>query len=126
MKLYTVHEPPYGGGELELIPEGFSWFAFLFSVIWALWHRLWLEALGFMGLTLALNLIMAVIDAGEPVRAFSWLALHVLIGFEARDLRRAALARRGWRALGVVGGADREAAERRFLDLRDLGRAPVF
>ena len=44
------------------------------------------------------------------------LLISFLVGFEASTLRRFTLARRGWKNVGVVGGDDVEAAERRFFD----------
>jgi hypothetical protein len=40
----------------------------------------------------------------------------LLVGLEAATLRRATLARRRWKSVGVVVGGDRETAERRFFD----------
>ena len=47
MRLYTVHirrnsEAP--DHEAILVRDGFSWGAFLFTLPWALWRRMWLGA----------------------------------------------------------------------------------
>jgi hypothetical protein len=44
------------------------------------------------------------------------LLIAFLIGLEASTLRRFALARRGWRNVGLVSGTNKEAAERRFFN----------
>jgi hypothetical protein len=44
------------------------------------------------------------------------LALHLLLGFHAEDLRRAALARRGWRQAGLVAERDADLALARALE----------
>ena len=45
MAIYAVLEPPEGRTDrTAFIAEGFSWGAFFLTLIWALWHRLWLVA----------------------------------------------------------------------------------
>ena len=49
--VYTVHmrRPALDPGtRLRLVKEGFSWPAFFFSFVWALWSRLWLVAAGLL------------------------------------------------------------------------------
>ncbi len=45
--IYTVHVRGRGRADddVVLVKDGFSWPAFFFSLIWALWHRLWFFAL---------------------------------------------------------------------------------
>jgi hypothetical protein len=41
MRVYTVHIDPLSvapDGDAVLVPEGFSWWAALFTVLWALYH----------------------------------------------------------------------------------------
>ena len=118
MRLYSVHQPPDGGPEdLVLVRDGFSFWAFLFTVLWALWNRLWWEAAGLFVIWVVLSLIMNWLGADDFTQLMISLGFQVLVGFEARDLQRWALKRRGWDELGVVSGNSQEAAERRFLDL---------
>jgi hypothetical protein len=42
--------------------------------------------------------------------------ISLLVAVEAASLRRFALARRGWKNIGIVSGDDLEDAERRFYD----------
>ncbi len=96
-----------------LVPEGFSLLAALFPGFWFLAHRLWLP----LGLYLALSVIAAF---GLPggVLAFLTPAAQLLIGFEAQNIRRWVLARRGLAFSGVVVAANAEAALLRALDAR--------
>ena len=44
MRVYTVHmrRPALDpDADFRLVKEGFSWPAFFFSFLWALWSRLW-------------------------------------------------------------------------------------
>lgn len=118
MRVWTVHLPPSPrpgpeGGLPRLLPEGFAWLAFLLGLPWLLAHRLWLESViyaGVMALLLGLAPAWAVPPAG--------LALHLLLGFQARDLLRGALARRGWREAHLVAERDADLALARVLEAR--------
>src|SRR6478672_4603582 len=96
MRILSVHLPRGSGVAARpsrapvLVREGFSWGAFLFALPWLLLHRMWLEAIGYLGLVLLLAAFVPE-AAALPVA----LALQFLVGAEAQDLRRAALARRG-------------------------------
>ena len=77
MKTYTLHPPreafPYDADALEraeLVKDGFSWGAFLFTFLWFFWHRLWLAGLGVLVAVLALNVVLQVLR-GAAGRAFA-------------------------------------------------------
>jgi hypothetical protein len=123
MPVYTVHEPPpkrrqdrRGPERFRFVRDGFHWWAFLFTALWMLWHRLWLALLGFILATIALQVGMQMMGVGEGPRVVAQLLLQLLIGLEAGSLRRWTLERNGWRTVGVVAGDNQEAAERRFFD----------
>ena len=124
MRIWTVHLPRSGGGAAHgapaslprdpiLVREGFSWGALLFGPIWLLRHRLWLETGAWIGLVL-LTAILLPATYRLPVL----LALQVLLGAEAEDLRRAALGRRGWRLAHVVAAPAEELAVARLFETR--------
>jgi len=97
---YTVHVRGRGRADRDvvLVKDGFSWPAFFFTLFWALWHHLASELLALDPLT----------DAAVG------LAWSVLIGFEANDARRRALARRDYDAEDVILGQSLAQAEHRF------------
>jgi len=118
MRIWTVHAPPAAASPkaekpVLLIPERFSWLAFLFGLPWLLWHRLWLEAALYLGLVLVLGALLPALILPPAM-----LAVEFLLGAEAQDLRRAALARRGWRLTEVVAAPDADQALARLLDAR--------
>lgn len=120
MRVYTVHtlpSSPVPDRDLRLIREGFCWAAFLVAPLWALWHRLWRVL--FLVLLSGIVLDMAVDFAGaDPTSAAAAaLAYSAIIGFGGNDWRRGALARRGYREMGVVAAGDDDGAVRRFFDL---------
>ncbi len=105
MKVWTVHAK--GVSPPLLVPEGFSFWAFLFAAPWFIWHRMWLVLV----LYLAGGVLFgaATMNLSEAVAAPLGFAIQLLIGWHARDLKRWTLRRRGWRMISVVaaqGGED--------------------
>jgi hypothetical protein len=118
-RIYTVHVRRARSGatadrDLVLVKEGFSWPAFFFTLLWALWHRLWLFAVLIAASGVALGLAVEYFQLGPVLETALGLAWSVLIGFEANDLRRRALAWRGFALTDVVMGRSLAAAEHRF------------
>ncbi|HML06599.1 MAG TPA: DUF2628 domain-containing protein [Xanthobacteraceae bacterium] len=118
---YTVHAPPLRGADASPDPErfvfvreGFYLWAFLAAALWMLWHQMWLVLLVYVVVAVGLDAALHYAGAPEYVIVVVWLLISLLIGIEAATLRRFTLARRGWKNVGVVGGHDREDAERRF------------
>jgi hypothetical protein len=123
MRIWTVHmpPPPLAGtagrprrrASPVLVREGFSWGAFLFGPLWLLARRLWLPALLWLVGVLALAALLpaAVSAAALPAAQF-------LLGCHTRDLRRWALARRGYTQAHVVAERDEERALARLLSAR--------
>ena len=121
MSTYMVMAPPdvrdpaaspEAADRLVFIADRFSWSAFCFSVIYLLWHRMWLVLLGYLVVATALELSAAII--GDAAPAVATIAVSLLFAFEANGLRRWTLERKGWRMVAVACGADVEEAELRF------------
>ena len=117
MTSYLVMEPPQAGPsraeEALIIRDGFSLTAFLFPLIWFLWHRMWVEALAFLALAFVIGAVGSLTGGGVFTPVMS-IVLAILIGLEVPALRAAALRRRGWTDWGVVEGANRAEAELRY------------
>jgi hypothetical protein len=122
MRVYTVHAPVANGADLAaadkfvFVRDGFHFWAAAATVIWLLWHRLWLVLIGWIALTLAINFGMGALGAGRGTILLVDLLVAILMGFEAASLRRWTLSRRKWRQVDIVVADDIEAAERRFFD----------
>ena len=123
MSIYSVHEPPPKADTGEPDPErfvfvrdGFSFWAFLLAPLWMLRHRMWLVFLGYVVVTVALQVGLRLIGASTTVIMVAGALVSLLIGFEAASLRRFTLWRRRWKNVGIVVGDDVESAERRFFD----------
>ncbi len=116
MRIYTVHYRPDGGGDIVLVKEGFCWPAFLVGPLWALWHGLWVVALGFLALILLLGGAGAAFALDAVTAAALSVGAATAIGGTANDLRRWTLERRGYSEEGVAMGFGEDAALRRFLN----------
>lgn len=123
MSVYTVHEPPLRAAETMPDPErfvfvrdGFSIWAFLFSWLWMLWHRMWLVLVIYVALAVGLETGLHRAGVSSAVLGIVAFLLSLLVGVEASTLRRFTLARGGWKNVGLVSGDSLEEAERRFFD----------
>ncbi len=121
MTVYSVYEPPVQepdiaerADRLAFVKEGFAWPAFFVSVLWLIYHRMWLEFIVLAVVLVVLPLAFGTTSEGQTLAGWASLAVAVLFAFEANDLRAASLERRGYRLAGVVSGRDRTEAERAF------------
>ena len=121
MAVYTVHAKagsPPGGGDTVFVRDGFSWPAALFTVLWALYHRLWWWALALVVLAAVLGAGAGWLELNDVARAAVEMGFLVLVGFHANDWRRSGLEARGYVLEDIVGGKDLAGAERRFFERR--------
>ena len=112
MRVFTIHARDGVKPRTRLVPEGGSFWAFLFGPLWLLWRGLWLVLLGY----LVLAGVIAVLP--DPWEGVAGLAMQVLFGFHARDLERWTLRRRGFAEAGVVAAGDEEEALLRAVRVR--------
>jgi len=121
MRVYTAHIRVGSAAPDEdavLVKEGFCWPAFLFTLLWALFHRLWWVLLGLFVVGLALSLALEALALHPLIEGAAMLGYQLIIGYVANDLRRWTLARRGFEQVAVVAAPDRAAAEQRFFAAR--------
>lgn len=128
MKVYTVHTHPGNADPMEnaiLIREGFNFWAFLLSGLWALYHRLWLGFFGLVAVSFLCTFAVELFNGG-PEMDFA-LALMTGIGFGliANDLRRRKLTASGWQMVDIVAGHDETDAEHRCFERSKNSRLRV-
>lgn len=118
LRTYTIHLPEGAlrgdGGALDraaIVPDGFSPQAFAFSVLWFLFHRLWLAALLVFVLLGGLAVGGRILGISPVAGIVMSLLASLLIGFEASSLRRWTYARNGRPARDAVVAASRDEAE---------------
>lgn len=121
MRIFTVHmrRPPLDPDrDIRLVKEGFSWPAFFFSILWALWCRLWLAAIVIFAAEFGLSVVLSLLGADELTQMAVSLCFALLLGVVGNDVKRWTLFRRGYLQVAVVSGDTRDLAERRFWDQR--------
>jgi len=122
--IYTVHVAPAADGafpahrqaEAVFVREGFSWPAFFFQPLWALYHRLWFVALLLLAALVLVGLVGEALGLSGQAASLLNLVAALFIGAEANDWRRNAAIRRGYEIRGIVAGETLEDAERRYFD----------
>ena len=127
-KVYTAHVRGRGSidEDIVFVKDGFSWPAFFFTFIWALWHRLWLFALIVVAGGTAVGMISEFLDLDPLTDSVLGLAWAVLVGYEANDARRRGLAARDYDLEDIVLGQNLTQAEHRFfLKHQHIAPAPA-
>jgi len=119
IKIYTVHIKPGTPNPYEkpvFVREGFTIFAFAFTLFWALYHRLWKASL----IILLANLLLMALLRNHLLSADSTaivqLAMNVLIGFHANDWLRAKLKKRGYITADITAADSKLRAEQRYFE----------
>jgi len=119
MTTYTVHmKEAADPDDVVLVPEGFSLGAFLFTALWAFWKHLWIVGLVALVALTALTAVPIHLSIGPEITGIVQLALSILFGFEANNLRRFTLARSGYREIALVSGDSLLDAELRYFASR--------
>ncbi len=122
MPVYTVHAPATGNtgiaatDKFVFVRDGFYVWATVLGVLWLAWQRLWLALIGWIVLTVGVDVGLAALGVGRSTILAVNLLLALLFGLEAASLRRWTLSRRKWRQLDIVVADDEESAERRFFE----------
>jgi hypothetical protein len=101
-----------------MVKEGFSWPAFLISLPWLIWHRMWIVLLFYLALVLGLAALSEFGQLPDQAMTVASLAVALVLGFEGNGLLRWTLARRGYEEIGEVAAATSQAAEMRFFERR--------
>lgn len=122
MQTYTVYEKRVTSDdmderatELEFVREGFAWLALLVPVIWFLVHGLWRGLLLYLLLTTGIVVALTGLGVSEQIVGYGGFVINLIFAFEARDIQRAALERRGYILQAVVSGSSLADCERRFI-----------
>ena len=125
MRLYSVHAPPADGTTAEdllFVKDGFSWPALFLPVLYVIWHGLWLTLVYWVIFVLAVAWAGRL--AGDNFAMLLAVAGSLLFAFEANNIRRLSLARRGFTEIGAASGRNISEAELRFFSELDK-EAPI-
>lgn len=127
MAIYSVHNRSAApADEAIFVKEGFAWAAFVFTLLWALWHRMWIVAAIVFSITVAIAALGSWLGLGDAPVNLASLAGSLVLGFEGNDLRRWSLARQGYKELALTAGRDIDEAELRFFAAQAPFRLPAL
>jgi len=114
-RFYSVMvKPGAPPAEAVFLRDGFAFGPFVFTVLWALYRRLWLAALFIAAGFAALMLLGSALAWPPEASAAGEVVLALLVGFEGNAWRRATLEHRGWVEAAVIAAPSLAAAEQRF------------
>lgn len=112
MALFTILESPQGEiDKVTFVKEGFAPAALVFTVLWALWHRMWVVAAALFAILVAISLAVSLLNLNSTAASLLEIAVGLIFGFEARRLWIMSLERSGYRQAGLIEASNQEAAE---------------
>ncbi len=103
-----------------IVPESFSFWAFIFHFLWALYHKLWFLSgviVAFFAVEVAL-LNFGIINVA--ISEITRIGFLIWLGFEASEWRCEAARNKGYILYDVVYAYDEISARQRFMDLNPL------
>ena len=108
MTTYSIYAKPNDAAGAVFLPDSFSWGAFVFTWVWALWNRMWIVAMLVVS-------VMFIASALPPVPQFLLaLGVNFVMGLHGNDLLGWSLTRRRYSEIGLSNGGSMEEAELRF------------
>jgi hypothetical protein len=123
MAIYSVHNRPAARADDAIfVKDGFAWAALVFTLLWTLWHRMWIVAAIVFSTTAAVAAFASWLGLGDAPVNLASLAVGLILGFEGNDLRRWSLARRGYGEIAMAAGRDLDEAELRFFAAQAPGQ----
>lgn len=119
MALYSVYvrnnSDRLAPEKVRLIKPGFSWLAFLFPILWLLFHRIWRWFLVILALEIGVAVLARQIGLPDWSLFLASLVIMLYIGISARDWLGAALERRGFKLMATVSGDNEDEAFAAFV-----------
>ncbi len=119
MKIYTVHVNPSNANARQkpvFVREGFNIPAFLLTVFWLLYQRLWLHAL----CVVTANAVLITLGTEHIISSNSvgimQLGVQALVGFHANDWLRARLTRQGYITADISVSDNLLRAQQRYFE----------
>lgn len=119
MKIYTVHVKTGAVNAHEgpvFVREGFNMPAFLLTLFWALYQRMWVHALAiFLANAMLMTLVRMHFMSADSIGIVQ-LAMNIMIGFHANDWKRAHLAKQGYITADISAADSLLRAEQRYFE----------
>ncbi len=103
--IYTVHENanlPDAADRIEVVREGFAFWAFIFGAAWLLAHRLWLPTIAYVIILALIGQILEILGLAAPAMMAAQCGIQYLFACHANDIKRWVLEQRGYIMSSVV------------------------
>ncbi|WP_341756232.1 MULTISPECIES: DUF2628 domain-containing protein [unclassified Candidatus Tisiphia] len=111
MNIYSIYvNPQKKDNDFIIIKQGFSLFAALFNMFWALYHRMWIALI----ITLIISIAMSNLGFAHFTFA-SRIAIMLIFGFFAADMREYDLQRKKYQLTEIILAKSEIEAELKFL-----------
>ncbi|MCC7260612.1 MAG: DUF2628 domain-containing protein, partial [Alphaproteobacteria bacterium] len=112
------YDNPQDMERARFVQEGFYWNACFFTVLWSLYHRLWLASAVLVLVYVAESMLVERLGLGMLSDLLIQLGISVIFGFMASDLLGRALRSRGYELADVVVSKNLTGAQHRFFERR--------
>jgi hypothetical protein len=119
MKTFRVYKTEQN--VLSFIQEGWSFWAFVFNVLWLIFMRLWLHGAAFFVILSILGFLHQDGKISAEVLMLCNLLINIYISLNARDYLAVKLEKSGYKLVDIVIAHDLEEAEFRYLDKVSYG-----
>lgn len=116
MTFYSVYKwgsGPQAAADAAFVRQAFSWKAFFFGPFWLARYRLWAALLVWAAAYLVLILASRWLLSANATFLIS-LALQILLGLEAAQLRETKLAAQGYHLAEIIAASTSDQAEIAF------------
>lgn len=130
MQIYSILEPARGPVRPDdprsviFLKEGFCWPALFVPLLWMLYHRMWLVAGAYIGMSALVALLGQLLGTQETPAAIIGLGFGLIIAFEAAGIRRWHLLRNGYRQVASVAAKNLPLAEARYFAEKPEANTP--
>jgi hypothetical protein len=120
---YTFHDPAPSDAphidrarQIVAIKEGIAWWALPVPLLWLLWHRLWWALALYVFAAIAVAVVTHLLPLGAAAVFFIGALFNVAVALIGNDLRRAALARKGFAEVAAIRAGSLRHAECIFFE----------
>ncbi|MCC8417128.1 MAG: DUF2628 domain-containing protein [Rickettsia endosymbiont of Bryobia graminum] len=112
MNIYSIYvNPDKKDNNFILVKQGFSLFAAVFNIFWALYHRMWLALI----ITLILNIAIFSVDSYN-LSNLTQIVIVLIFGFFGADMREYDLERKQYSLEDIILADSEIEAELKFLE----------
>lgn len=116
MKKFKVFQHP--SGKTVTVKQGWSWPAFFFSFIWALFNRMWGLGLSVLIGCFGLGIIIGLSgggSGGDAILNIIAIVINIVFGINGNSWREKKLAMRGFECIETVNANNADIAISRFI-----------